>query len=207
MPLSNLQKLTKEEDNIIKVRHWNLGFPSIHQIRIVCTRFMRCSKKKKWTIKDLDGQVLSLCDVGEIAKDSDEIDSCALDIQRCISQQISAKPVLGAPQNTSPVVVEEFVPAASGLNQASLGISPGTAASQSSHRQTRSKLPKLNRPEFRGDANKFRTFWDSLESAVKNNPELSKIGKFKYLHQQFPLESEELQVKFVWKMFLCHLGR
>ena len=75
---------------------------------------------------------MSLCDVGEIEReieDSDEILSCVLDIQRCISRQISATPVLGVPQNTSPIVVVEFAPTASGLNQANPGILPGSAAS------------------------------------------------------------------------------
>ena len=85
------------------------------------------------------------------------------------------------PQNTSPIVVKEFVPTASGLNQSSPGISPGTAAFQSQH-QTWLKLPKLVLPKFWGDATKFRTFWDSFESAVHKNPGLSKTDKFNYLN-------------------------
>ena len=77
-----------------------------------------------------------------------------------------------------PLFFKEFLPAASGLNQASPGISPGTAASQLSHHQSRSKLPKLVLPKFRGDATKFHTFWDTFESAIDKNPGLSKIDKF-----------------------------
>ena len=177
-----ITKLTKEADNIIKEGQEN-GLPldpaNTNRLHKIYTML----EEKVSTVKDLDEQVLSLCDVGVIAKeieDSDEIRSCVLDTQRCISQQISAKPVLGAPQNISPVVVEEFVPTASGLNQSSPGISPGTAAFQS--HQTRSKLPKLVLPKFRGNATKFRTFWDSFESAVHKNPGLSKIDKFNYLN-------------------------
>ena len=134
-------------------------------------------EEKISTVKELDEQILSICDVGVIAKeieDSDEIRSCVFDIQRSISQQIGATPVPGAAQNASPVVFEEFLPTASGLNQVSPGILPGTAASQLSHHQSRSKLPKLVLPKFRGDATKFRTFWDSFESAVDKIPDCQK---------------------------------
>ena len=45
----------------------------------------------------LRGKPLSLCDVDEVAKeikDTDEICSCVVDIQRCISEQISPTPAL-----------------------------------------------------------------------------------------------------------------
>ena len=179
-----ITKLTKEADNIIKEgQEHGLPFSLSKTNRLHTINAML--EEKISIVKDLDEQVLSRCDVGEIEKeieDSDEILSCVLDIQRCISQQLSATPVLSAHQNTSSTVVEEPVPAASGLNQATPGISPGTAAFQSSHHQTQSKLPKLVLPKFRGDATKFRTFWDSFESAVHKNPGLSKIDKFNYLY-------------------------
>ena len=46
---------------------------------------------------------------------------------------------------------------------------------------TRPKLPKLHLPKFLGDITKFRTFWDSCESTIHRNPELSPIDKFNYL--------------------------
>ena len=47
---------------------------------------------------------------------------------------------------------------------------------------SRSKLPKLVLPKFKGDITSYRTFWDSFESAVHQNPQLSKIDKFNYLN-------------------------
>ena len=47
---------------------------------------------------------------------------------------------------------------------------------------SRSKLPKLVLPKFKGDITSYRTFWDSFESAVHQNPNLSKIDKFNYLN-------------------------
>ena len=113
-------------------------------------------EEKISTVKELDKQILSICNVGEIAKEIEDSDEIRANRHHTGAGCNS--------RNTSPVVFEEFLPAASGLNQASPGISPGTAPSQLSHHQSRSKLPKLG-----GDATKFRTFWDSFESAVDKN--------------------------------------
>ena len=43
------------------------------------------------------------------------------------------------------------------------------------------KLPKLHLAKFSGDISKFQMFWDSFESAVHLNPELSSIDRFNYL--------------------------
>ena len=43
------------------------------------------------------------------------------------------------------------------------------------------KLPKLQLPKFAGDITKFRTFWDSFNSAIHCNDELSAIDKFNNL--------------------------
>ena len=44
------------------------------------------------------------------------------------------------------------------------------------------KLPKLTLPRFRGEITHWITFWDSYNSAVHNNPALSKVDKFNYLN-------------------------
>ena len=43
------------------------------------------------------------------------------------------------------------------------------------------KLPKLHITMFSAEVIKFRTFWDSFNSAVYNNPSLSEVDKFNYL--------------------------
>jgi len=44
------------------------------------------------------------------------------------------------------------------------------------------KLPKITLPRFSGEITKFRAFWDSFESAVDKNPNLSAVDKFNYLN-------------------------
>ena len=55
---------------------------------------------------------------------------------------------------------------------------------QSSHSQstTKPRLPKLVLPKFNGEITKFNSFWDSLDSAVNKNADLSSVDKFNYLH-------------------------
>ena len=44
------------------------------------------------------------------------------------------------------------------------------------------KLPKLTLRSFNGDITKWTSFWDSYESAIHNNGNLSDIDKFNYLN-------------------------
>ena len=43
------------------------------------------------------------------------------------------------------------------------------------------KLPKITLPHFNGNLMKWSTFWDSYESAVHKNKDLSDVDKFNYL--------------------------
>ena len=43
------------------------------------------------------------------------------------------------------------------------------------------RLPKLQLRPFGGELTKWTSFWDSFESAVRNNRDLSDIEKFNYL--------------------------
>ena len=51
-----------------------------------------------------------------------------------------------------------------------------------SHGKAMPKLPKLVIPRFSGEVTKFRSFWDSFDSAIHRNNTLSAIDKFNYLH-------------------------
>lgn len=45
----------------------------------------------------------------------------------------------------------------------------------------KAKLPRLSLPSFSGNVTKWTTFWDSCESAVHKNENLTDIDKFNYL--------------------------
>ena len=56
-----------------------------------------------------------------------------------------------------------------------------TSGSTTTSTPSRMKLPKITLPTFDGSYTKWCTFWDSYESAVHSNPELTDIVKFNYL--------------------------
>jgi hypothetical protein len=43
-------------------------------------------------------------------------------------------------------------------------------------------LPKLSLAKFKGEVTKWNTFWDSFESAIHTNNDISKIDKFNYFN-------------------------
>ncbi len=72
------------------------------------------------------------------------------------------------------------------INDVSIGgMSTNSSQNSSPGKNTpsfsRSKLPKLILPKFKGDITNYRTFWETFESAVHNNGELTTIDKFNYL--------------------------
>ena len=57
-----------------------------------------------------------------------------------------------------------------------------TARSDETIYAVKPKLPKITLPWFSGEITKFCAFWDSFESAVDKNPNLSTVDKFNYLN-------------------------
>ena len=53
------------------------------------------------------------------------------------------------------------------------------------------KLPKMTLPRFTGEITEIRGFWDRFKITVHNNPSLSMVDKFTYLHAL--LEGTEAQ--------------
>ena len=80
----------------------------------------------------------------------------------------------------------ETVLAMAGFEEAQGPGSPGHSGitTQSSHQnnQPSVKLPKLSLKKFSGDITTWSTFWDTFESAIHQNPNLSDIDKFNYLN-------------------------
>lgn len=58
---------------------------------------------------------------------------------------------------------------------------PVTTARPPATAESRIKLPKLVIPSFDGDVTKWMSFWDSYESAIHRNTNLTEIDKFNYL--------------------------
>ena len=56
-----------------------------------------------------------------------------------------------------------------------------TAPTVPGDRGAKVKLPKITLPHFNSNLMKWPTFWDSYESAIHNNTDLSDVDKFNYL--------------------------
>ena len=63
----------------------------------------------------------------------------------------------------------------------SMSATPPTPPSVPPDRGAKVRLPKITLPHFNGNLMKWTSFWDSYESAVHNNRELSDVDKFNYL--------------------------
>ena len=59
--------------------------------------------------------------------------------------------------------------------------SSNSMVSEIKHSSTRTKLPKLVLQKFKGDLTRYRTFWETFESAVHKNTELTTVDKLNYL--------------------------
>lgn len=56
-------------------------------------------------------------------------------------------------------------------------------ASGARHFTAKAKLPKIPLPKFNGDITKYFSFWDSFQSMIDSNEDLSSIDKFNYLQR------------------------
>ena len=144
-------------------------------------------------LKQLDKEILELCDVKDIAREieeSDEVSSRASDVQREITEftsRQSDKPTKlhvthsvsdATQENTTTSATNEQLYEETNGNDVSMG---GISTNSSTGKHTNSKLPKLVLPKFKGDVTNYRAFWETFQSAVHDNEELSTIAKFNYL--------------------------
>ena len=125
---------------------------------------LRLTLKEKFdTIKALDGEIIYLI------KDKTLADE--------IKQADAYKETIFA----SLVKIEELMETSSTVPRELPGTSPTDSRSEGHGSASRVKLPKLQLRPFGGELTKWTSFWDSFESAVHNNRELSDIEKFNYL--------------------------
>ena len=103
---------------------------------------------------------MKCCDLNKIEKEVQEADVIAAKV-------IEYKTKLGSVKQ--PATATE--PARSTVE------SPGATSTV-----TRPRLPKLTLPAFKGDVTRWTSFWNSYDSAIHSNIQLSTIDKFNYLN-------------------------
>ena len=118
-------------------------------------------QEKLDTLKLLDSEMLGLIDEGELTSEIEQADAFKEGIYTAmikIDKRVSRVSGGSTPQHsteTPPAVVPRSI--------------------------DRVKLPKLVLRPFSGDITAWTTFWESYESAVHNNRDLTDIDKFNYL--------------------------
>ena len=94
-----------------------------------------------------------------------------------------------ASTSTSKASTNALITPASTSPSANASIPHDLSVSHSHHNSTDSalrpsksaRLPKITMAKFKGEVTQFRSFWDSFESIVHTNADLTKIDKFSYL--------------------------
>jgi len=145
-------KLTKEIDEILSQEMLN----EEHYIRL--NVIDRQLEAKSSVLADLDKEVLGCCDAGEIEGEIDESETVTAKIMGYKAKIDSVKRTKTKEPSHTPI-----------------------AGRESSSMVAKPRLPKLTLPTFRGDVTRWVSFWDSYNSAIHSNSQLSKIDKFNYL--------------------------
>ena len=157
-------------------------------------------------LKELDCQILDLCDAADIVKDIDETEevySRVCDVQVKITK-FTSESIDKTSQSTeqtaetsditeqnvesleTQVSEANFIPSSLQSTNTNTTLNTNTqipntnsTASTNMPNSVRSKLPKLTLPV---NYPKWGSFWDSYSSAIHDNSEISKIDKFNYLN-------------------------
>ena len=113
------------------------------------------------TLNEYDQKILTVCEVANIENEIEES-------QRAVEKIMESKRKID-------LKLKRRSNESSGQNHDS-------NASTSQEPKAKARLPKLSLPKFRGDVTKWSTFWDSFQSAIHDNREISKVDKFNYLN-------------------------
>ena len=150
---------------------------------------------KETLLAGLDEQILEVSDIADIEGDILQSNEILCSITE-ITHEIRQRTERSAPaERSDPVTVEanrdNSSVQSSPTRSPSLSPTPSRNEEQNESRASNTpsvtmgcvkpKLLKLHIAKFAGDVTKFRTFWDSFDSAVNQNPSLSAIDKFNYL--------------------------
>ena len=143
-------------------------------IEVKRLKFLRTALETKYSeLQSLDREIVDLVDDVKVI-DTEVSESCELmsSIQECIVELesvLEAQESKGKSQK-SPSVVQPVSPESAGTSQGHV-----------SKAFTYAKLPKLELKKFHGNPMHWYPFWESFESAVHKNPNLSSVDKFNYL--------------------------
>ena len=130
--------------------------------KLACLRL--ALNEKLETLKALDAEVIELIEDDSVVTDIERADEFK---ETVFSSLLSIDRIL---ERLQPPPVSTTTPMSD----------PSSTHEPLSH--TKVKLPKLQLRPFSGNLTQWTSFWDSFETAVHNNTQLSEIEKFNYLN-------------------------
>ena len=132
---------------------------------------------KQKTLKELDAEIVVLTPDEELDDEIQQADECQENIFEVLVQVGRTLTPVTAP--TAPATTERTAT----LPPATVDRATDEPEDRGGTRPHGAKvrLPKLSLPHFNGDLMKWPTFWDSYDSAIHNNSELTDVDKFNYL--------------------------
>ena len=144
---------------------------------------------KQKTLKELDDEIVALVPDEELDTEIQQADECQENIfEALVLTNRTLTPVTGTTPEAhvttvptiEPRVTSPAAPTDTPVVVDRAADAPGDRAEPRPH-GAKVRLPKLSLPRFNGDLMKWPTFWDSYESAIHNNDELTEVDKFNYL--------------------------
>ena len=146
-------------------------------------------QEKLDTVKQLDADILELVveddleeEIGTADEFKEKVYKAMFDCTRTIEVNRGVKSPVGAPQASKTAVSRTTSPTAPSRDIPPTSSGSDVHVEPDKERISKVKLPKLTPRKFNGELTKWLTFWDSFESSIHNNRELSDIDRFNYLH-------------------------
>ena len=200
---SVVTKLANEVQEIIQQNPDELDTKTRHRLQCIDVKL----SQKETLLNELNEQIVALCDVEDIAneiEDAEELSMTIMETRANISTKTTPATKFAQSETTTPSSGQSGQQA---IPSTSSGASPSSAQAENqdipspaldvssagssqavppitpvvqNQRIVQAKLPKLTLPRFRGEITHWITFWDSYNSAVHNNPALSKVDKFPF---------------------------
>ena len=168
---------------------------STEGVEAVCNKLEQYKvvlKEKLDTIKQLDADILDLVEENDLEEEigladefKEKVRKAMFDSTKTIEAKQAVRVTVAAPHTneisgdrTTPIVDTGRPPRE--VTDDTTGV---THTDDSTRDHTyRVKLPKLTPRKFNGELTRWLTFWDSFESSIHNNRELSDADKFNYLY-------------------------
>ena len=147
-------KIIQQVNELVRSEHPN-------HTKLSCLKL--ALKEKFETIKALDDEVIELIDGDGVVEDIERADEFK---ETVFNSFLSIDPLVEGIRPMSVVTTTD--------------VRDSGAHTPPSH--SRVKLPKLHLRSFSGDLTQWTSFWDSFQTAIHNNEQLTDIEKFNHLN-------------------------